>query len=468
MFRVVPALILVALVAGCSHAYRADFMDAYRAGNYPMAEAKLQNEAGDIIKDKGNGDRMVYLLEQGAVQRAAGNIDASTQAFESADKLFQYYDRKAQVRLGREVTAALTNQSQFDYEGYGYDRLMTNCYKALNYLQQGNYDFARAELKRVAYAQQMIEMHKAERIAEMNKEKKQSKDYNVDRAMSDPRFRSQTASVYGPATKTGRAFYVNAFAEYLQGIYYLQCGDSSDLELARASLTSAASMSDNEYIRQDLALIDRITDTGIREPITYVIFETGLAPRREQIRIDIPIWIVNATAYDTGVDYVGASFPKLVPEVGGLPALQATSSSGQFGTQMLVDMDAVVSREFKDDLPAIITRTLISTGTKAGLAYAANRATVGNEWLNILTRIGTTIYQYSQNDADLRTWRTLPKMILIARFPTPKDGNLTLTSPGGYPVARISVQPQKSNLVWVRSPADSAIPAVQNCVLQSR
>jgi hypothetical protein len=467
MFRVVSALILLALVTGCNHVYHANFVEAYRAGQYQVAETKVQSEGSDAINDKGSGDRMIYLLEQGAVERAAGHIEASNQAFESADLLFQKFDQKAQVRIGREVTAAVTNQTQFDYEGYGYDRLMTNCYKALNYLQQGNYDFARAELKRVAYAQQMIEMHKADRIAQMKKDKQESKDYNVDRAMHDPRFRAESASLYTPLNNS-RAVYVNAFAEYLQGIYYLQCGDFPDLEVARAALTSAASMCDNEYVRQDLQLIDRITQTGKREPITYVIFETGLAPRREQIRIDIPIWIVNIAAYDTGVDYVGAAFPKLVPEPGGLPYLRASSSSGQFTTQTIVDMDAVVSREFKDDLPAIITRTLISTGTKATLAYAANRATRGNDIANVLTRIGTTAYQYWQNDADLRTWRTLPKMIVVARFPTPADGNLTLTAPGGYPVAQVRVQPNKSNLVWVRSPADNAVPAVQSCVLQSR
>jgi hypothetical protein len=95
-------------------------------------------------------------------------------------------------------------------------------------------------------------------------------------------------------------------------------------------------------------------------------------------------------------------------------------------------MDAVVGKEFKDELPAVITRTLIAAGTKAGLAYAANRATQSrdNGWINILTRVATTVYQYATNHADLRTWRTLPKMIVVCRFPTPEDGAVTLTSPG--------------------------------------
>ena len=80
-------------------------------------------------------------------------------------------------------------------------------------------------------------------------------------------------------------------------------------------------------------------------------------------------------------------------------------------------MDGVIAREFKDELPTVITRTIIAAGVKAGVAFAAHRATRDDPLLNLLTRVATTAYQYTVNNADLRTWRTLPKTISVARLP---------------------------------------------------
>jgi hypothetical protein len=219
----------------------------------------------------------------------------------------------------------------------------------------------------------------------------------------------------------------------------------------------AASMVDNQYVREDLDRADRMCSGQQVPPVTYVLFETGMAPRREEIRIDIPVFIYNLAAHDTGVDYVGAAFPKLVEEPGGLSGLNARTQAGTYPTQLLVDMDAVIGKEFRDDLPGVITRTLISAGTKAALAYAANRATQNHDnggWVNLLTRVATTVYQYVSTNADLRTWRTLPKMIVIARFPTPSDGNVAITTPQGMVLANAAVNPNSTNIIWVRGPSD--------------
>ena len=55
-------------------------------------------------------------------------------------------------------------------------------------------------------------------------------------------------------------------------------------------------------------------------PTTYVIFETGCAPVRDQIQIDIPIII-------SKFPYMGAAFPTLKPQGNYLPSLTVTASS---------------------------------------------------------------------------------------------------------------------------------------------
>ena len=462
----VIALAMAALAGGCQ-GYKANFINAYRAGNYPVAEQELQDEGGDAINSVGHRDRLLFLLEEGAVTRTSGKLQASNQALDGADKLFQEYDKKADIRIGRSVMATMTNLAAVDYEGYGYDRIMANAYKAMNYMEQGNLDYARVELKRVAYAQQLIQKRKQDKIREAEAARKEQGETDVNRTMSDPSFRARTNDLCGPLPdNSAKAVYANAFAEYLQGIFLLHAGDAADHEVGRAALRNTLSMVDNEYVRQDVELAERITSGQPVPPMTYVIFETGIAPRREEVRIDVPIFIFNMMAHDTGVDYVGVAFPRLVTEPGGMPFLNVRTAAGTVSTQMLVNMDWVIAREFKDDLPMVITKTLISAGVKAAAAYAANRATNNNVYANILTRIATTVYQASVNVADVRTWRSLPKMIVVARVPTPDDGVVSLMSPMGYPAASVNVQPKTNNVIWARGPGDTAPLACRAFVLK--
>ena len=213
---------------------------------------------------------------------------------DEADKLFREYDAKAYVRIGRAAMATMTNLAAVDYEGYGYDRIMANAYKALNYMEQGNLDYARAELKRVAYAQQMIQQRKASKIREAEEARKERGDTDINRTMNDPRSSAKTGQLYGALPdNSAKAIYANAFAEYLQGIFLLHAGDAADREVGRTALRSTLSMIDNEYVRQDVELAEKIGSGETVQPMTYVIFETGVAPRREEVRIDVPIFLYN-------------------------------------------------------------------------------------------------------------------------------------------------------------------------------
>ena len=115
-----------------------------------------------------------------------------------------------------------------------------------------------------------------------------------------------------------KSAYVNAFAEYLQGIFLLHAGDSYDHEVGRTALRSTA-LDDGQRAtcgRMWNGLSKPARSDG--EPMTYVIFESGIAPRREEVRIDIPVCFFNLAATDTGVDYIGVAFPRLVPQPGGV------------------------------------------------------------------------------------------------------------------------------------------------------
>ena len=115
-------------------------------------------------------------------------------------------------------------------------------------------------------------------------------------------------------------------------------------------------------------------------------------------------------------------------------------------------MDKIVAEEFNNELPLVIAKTLLSAGTKAALQYglqeSVRAASNGDSALLLAAMIVGSIYQVSMNDADLRTWSTLPKQIKISRMPTPKDGKIFID---GREV-KVDVS-ARANIVCVNKPS---------------
>lgn len=401
-----------------------------------------------------NKDAIVWRLEQATVLRAAGKFGESNEAFDKAQTKIDDYVQKAKVRVGQEAGAFLSNQANLDYEGRSYDGIMLNTYKALNYLALGQPDNARPEIIRAYQRQQDAVEDNKRRIEKAQTEAAKSKDKaKMDKAQSNPRFQSQLQNSMAAINDVKvYADYVNPFTVYLDGLFFMaNAADASDLERAHKSFERVASFAgDNDYVKQDLATVDDLINAKPLPPTTYVIFETGCAPVRDQIRIDIPIII-------SQVSYIGAAFPTLKLQGNYQPTLTVTANGTNYNTETVASMDGVVSLDFKNELPIVITKTIAATVTKAVAAYAINQAAnQQSAELGLLSQIVTAGYQMAVNIADTRTWTTLPKEFQICRFPTPADGKIQLSTPNNMiiPVTLDSVA--KNDLTSTNSvPASS-------------
>jgi hypothetical protein len=477
------------LATGCAtYTQKTDpIVNAFASGNTAQAAMLAQKLAGTVhdpsksLDEQARGpgnDRLLFRLEQGAVLRTAGDFEGSNLAFDHARQLVDRFDEQARVKLAQEGAALLTNPTVLDYRGRVYDRVMLSTYRAMNFLESGRLDEARPELL-AAYERQRetVERYAKQIDAEQQKVVRDAKQpspnsaasADVQRTMDDPFAQASIQSAYaGLEQMKAYEDFVNPFAEYLQGLYFLHAAvDGSDVERGRVALRKAAAIvQSNDFMNRDAMLADQIAWGARVEPMTYVIFETGMGPRREQIRIDLPIFIFNIAVNDTQVDYVGMAFPTLRREGSFVPFLRIDTPDGSVQTQVVADMDAVIAAEFKRELPMVITKTIASTAIKAALAYGASRATEDNEWLNIATRIGATLYQAAMNQADLRTWRTLPKQFQVAHFPTPADRTIRLGLPSGTLLPPISLDPGNVNVVYVRSTSPLAPMIVRQYVLR--
>ena len=441
------AAVISLLATGCrTYEQQNRVIQYWQQGSLPNAAAEATKMADQNANNK---DAIVWRLEQGAVLRGNGQYEASNQAFDQAQDRIDQYSQEARVKVGNEAGALLSNQANLPYTGRAYDGIMLNTYKALNYLQLGEPDKARVELIRAYQRQQDAVTDNQRRIEKVQGEAAQSKDKaTMDKAEADPIFKSQMQGAYtGLDNLKAYANYVNPFTVYLDGLYFMaDAVDASDLERAHKSLERVAGFAgDNHYVKQDLAAVDDLINGKPLPPTTYVIFETGCAPVRGQIRIDIPIIV-------TKVSYVGAAFPTLKPQGDYQPSLTVTANGTSQTTSLVASMDSVIGLDFKNEMPVVITKTIAATVTKAVAAYAVNDAANQQDALGgLFAQIGTAVYQAAVNIADTRTWTTLPKEFQVCRIPTPPDRKLKLEPAGGGQKIPVTIADGTINIVHVKS-----------------
>jgi hypothetical protein len=434
------------LATGCqTYQQQNKAITSWQQGNLAAAVAEAKVRAD---KNADNKDAVIWWLEQGAVLRAAGQFADSNDAFDRAQAKIDDYAQKAKVRVGQEAGVLLSNQANLAYEGRAYDGIMLNTYKALNYLALGEPDKARPEIIRAYEREQDAVEANKKRIQETQDAAQKTKDKAaIEKAQNDQKFQSQvsgaTANLDG---LKAYANYVNPFTVYLDGLYFLaNAADASDLERAHKSFERVTAFApDNDFVKQDLATADDVIQGKPLPPLTYVVFETGCAPERGQIRVDIPIIV-------SRVSYVGAAFPTLKLQGNFTPSLTVTTADTNVTTEQVASMDGVVALDFKNELPVVITKTIAATVTKAVAAYAVNEAANQQSWeAGLFAQVATAGYQAAVNIADERTWTTLPKEFQVARVPTPANRKIDLTTPNGMKTS-VTVGDGTVNVVYVKS-----------------
>ncbi len=452
MLPLLPLALLLSLTTGCQSTYKeesARLRHLWEDGNVEAAAQEASQKAG---KHTGSVDSVVWRLEQGATLRASEEYLDSNEAFDQAEVKVDRFENQAPVQIGQTTKATFSNLDTLPYKGYAYDKIMLNTYKALNFLSLGKPEKARIELNRSMQRQEEAVRLNARRIEKAQAAAKREQ-MNVDRLQDHPRLTSKLKeqNIYPQASQL-EAYedYVNPFTVLLDGLFFMTSATGpSDLERAHQSLERVyGMMNDRQFIKQDLNAVESLM-TGKELPeMTYVIFETGLAPIREQIRIDIPFFIITEE-----VPYVGAAFPKLEFRDRYLSSLRVTHSGKTVETDLVADFDSIIAQDFRNHLPIVISRTLIASAVKAAATYGLQEGAKAAGLPGIVGGLIGAGYQLAVNVADLRTWTTLPKQIQYCRIATPPDRKLVLTAPYDSTLKKtVTIQPGGTvNVVYAKS-----------------
>ena len=398
---------------------------------------------------------LLWTMQLGSIERMSKNYSRSNEYFDKSEEMLNYFDY--QNETVDSAMAIVTSDNIIPYVGEEYDGIMINTYKALNFIGLGDDELARVEFNRALDRQRRATEKFEREIAKLKKEldKEQAKeDSFVNENVENPEVQQLIKDRY-PGLYEFKAYpdFVNPFTNYIAGIFFSLIGDFS--KAAPLLKESYGMVSDNNYIAEDLALVEQVLD-GQKElkDMVWVIFENGMGPVKVEEKFDIPIIVERRRDRDSNFRYFGIALPKLFFRQEAYPILTIRADGNTYETSEVANMDRVIQTEFQKDFEGILTRAIISATSKVVAQYALEKNSQSSgQTLSFLA----AVYTAATTAADVRIWTTLPKNFQVARFQIPSDRLITIEPPGGESF-QIEIPACKNSLVYVKIPFRQAKP----------
>ena len=238
--------------------------------------------------------------------------------------------------------------------------------------------------------------------------------------------------------------FINPFTVYIAGLFFLSEGDYAKAAILLKE--TYGMVEENPVVADDFATVEKILEgKRTKGHYTWIIFENGLGPEKEEFRIDLPIFLAT-----NKVKYAGIALPRLKLRSRAFPYLAVRNAGEEITkTKAMASMDRVIQTEFKMRYPLIVTRAVISMLMKTSVQYLAQQ-NFGN-----IGGLLAAVYQLATTAADIRMWTALPKEFQVAKIAAPKGGSVIIATPGGK-TYNVSVPKKKNSLIYVKIPRRGA------------
>ena len=438
--------ITVLLACGCNPPKAAirQFNEYYTTGQYDQA---LTFSESKISKNKtGKGEDVLWCLNAGTIYRLKHQPAESNRLFDYAEEMINKHEADRN-KAGETFGSALINDNVVAYTGKTYDGIMTNVYKALNFMQMGNNDLARVEFNRALDRQRRAIEYYNKEVQKLQQEvdKKNSDNKKNNAQEIDNSKYNDVISRNYPDLDRYEVYndFVNPFANYLAGLFFYLEGDySKSIDLLKES---AGMNSNNEFIVADFKMVEGVAlENKSASNHVWVIYENGLSPERTDFTFGLPIPISGEMIF------VEIALPKL--ESRSLASANLTLASGavQVKSKTIASMERVIQTEFKKEFSLILTKAIIGATTKAVIQYSLRDQ-------DPLIRLAALAHTLITTTADVRMWTSLPKEFQVARIDMPADRRVQITVPGKE-IKTIELPECKNVIIYVKLPVVSGVP----------
>ena len=354
-----------------------------------------------------------------------------------ADQQVQRWETGVNSAAAAGVAASwLINDKVRPYEGHDYEKVLLTTCMAMNFLARGDLANARVAIKQTHEREAVIAaLRDREYQAIQEQARQRGASTNVRELNGYP-----VAEIDNPAVNALRNSYQNALSHTLAGFVYEALGEPS---LAAAGYRQALELRPGTpMLEEALAGLDArvlAPDDGLTD--TLIVVETGFAPARRSRRFPLPIPI------DDEVVVFPLSVPIMQsmgsPEV---PAEIRLADGPSLSPDEIVNIDSMARRALKDEMPAILLRSVVRATTRAAAQVQMRRAAdkarskgddSKGDWLDAGASM-VAMASVATESADERVWRSLPAQVYVARGRLPR-GVHTLTIPGSAGEHRLTV-----------------------------
>jgi len=387
----------------------------------------------------GSNNRLLFLYDLGLVNHQYGHYDESIRIFEKAKTIYDELYTRSLARIG---ASWVWNDYTLPYRGEDYERVHLNIFQALNYAALGDVSEALVEARDVNSILNAINLQYPE--------------------------------------KKKNAYKEDAFARLLMGILYEMSGNPWDRQEAYVSYRKALDIYESDYQdRYDVAVPQILKESLLS--LSKVFSEKDYQEYRSQFgSVSVhPYKERNQQAEVVLVQSFGLAPIKVVGyfivPVPDMPVAKVAFPRYKKRyyyqeDQYLIARDKNSGREFRkpmeigQDIEKIALKNLEDRKVRVmvkAVARAAAKVLVEKEIEKSIEkkhgedsadwfRVGSSLYNLYTEQADLRSWQTLPAQIRLSRLTLP---------PGDYCIfldseefADISIKSGQKKLLLIHSP----------------
>ncbi|MFG6204118.1 COG3014 family protein [Pseudomonas retamae] len=420
-------------LSGCA-AYR-DYDQEMQRTIDRIAEGNL-NEALYLLQlnNPWENKDLLYYLERGAILSAGNALPQSQAAWRAAEQIIVQREdaipsapMKLLARFADEMGTTLVNDKLLRYEGYDYEKVMLTTQMALNQLASNDFDGARADIRKTHEREALIARQREQQYSQAEEEaKRQGITLHYKDLEGYP-----VAILDAPQVVELRNGYQSAFSHYLAGFTYEALGERT---LAAPGYRQAIELRpDLPALEKALRNLDK-PGPGSDESDVLIVVQSGFAPTRSSVKVPIPVRVNENLTIIAPI-----SFPVLLPNVIKRDVSKIVVDGRTYPLTMISSTTDMAMRTLRDDMPQIIARAM----------FRANMAAIGQAQKNQSDPAHASLVVTAQDpfeEADTRTWRTLPDQTLVTRLRL-KKGLHRVRFPFYYEGAAFTVRVDQSHQV---------------------
>lgn len=386
---IIPVLLTALLMVSCAPLNFYKKVDAMiLTGDYAGADGIIDTE-----KEQYKGEHeLLYYFDKGAILQMKGDYEGSVAALEKAElKIESLYTKS----VTKELSSYFSNDLNLPYEGEDFEQVMVNVIKCLNFMYKGDFNGAQVEAKKVDHR--------------LNVLGDRAEGKNIYKEDAFARYLSAIAYEAKGDMNDAYIDYKKAYKAFKQ--YNTLFGTPIPLEVKKDILRAADAMKEKEDIEDFQKEFGGIEYTRYKDSLdsgeAVLVLYCGQAPYKVSKFLDHKEYGKDKKKFDI----VKVAFPHFTSRSYAVTSADATAGGKTAKAFLAEDVNTIAIKSLENKNGLITLKAI----ARAVAKYQMTKA-IDNKGKNQLLGLIAGIYSVASEQADTRSWRTLPAAFRIIRL----------------------------------------------------